>query len=415
MATKNSAQAQRIETDIRKMATFSTVPGPGVTRFSYTPEHAAARDHIIALMRSAGLEVREDALGNITGRREGTEPTLPAIAAGSHFDSVRNGGMFDGTAGVICALEAARTLNDLGYRNRHPFEIIAIVEEEGSRFHSGMLGGRALAGLLSDEDLDSLRDDAGMSVRKAASDFGLHPENLKATSRSKDNLRTFIELHIEQGPMLEKECVEIGVVTSIVGIRPLRVTVMGRSDHAGTTPMHMRQDALVPAAIMVTQINHLVAQLLDSTVGTVGHLNVAPGGSNQVPGRVEFTVDLRSPDSKSLARAYKEIMRMINDEAVRGGVAVSIEERLCLGPVHLASAVVDVVREAATELGLSHRDMPSGAGHDSMFIAQVTDVGMIFVPSRGGRSHVPEEWTDFDDLRKGTDVMVRVLQDLDWG
>jgi allantoate deiminase len=407
-----SPQAERIEKDIRELAQFSA-DGLGVTRLSYTPEHAAARDRIMAAMHDAGLDVREDALGNITGRREGEDPDLPAIAVGSHFDSVRNGGMFDGTAGVVCALEAARVVNESKYANRHPFEFIAIVEEEGARFNSGMLGGRAIAGLLADEDLDILSDAEGISVRKAASEFGLQPENLLAAARSRLDLRAFIELHIEQGPVLEQEGVEIGVVTSIVGIRTLRVAVHGRSDHAGTTPMRLRQDALLPAALMVREVNRLVNELGDETVGTVGHLTVAPGGINQVPGEVNFTLDLRSPHEESLTQIVKQITFMIQDVASQADVTAKVEEFFSLSPVPLAPTVIDAVRNAASGLGLSHRDMPSGAGHDSMFIAQITDVGMVFVPSRAGRSHVPEEWSDFDDLKKGTDVVLGVMQALD--
>nr|AAL55413.1 L-N-carbamoylase HyuC [Arthrobacter sp. BT801] len=410
--TSLRAQADRIEKDIRDLARFSA-GGPGVTRLSYTPEHAAARDLIIAAMQQAGLDVREDGLGNITGRREGSDPDLPAIAVGSHFDSVRNGGMFDGTAGVVCALEAARVVNESEYVNRHPFEFIAIVEEEGSRFNSGMLGGRALAGLVTDEDLDKLKDEDGISVRDAATEFGLQPGNLQTSVRSRLDLRAFIEPHIEQGPVLEQEGIEIGVVTSIVGIRTLRVAVLGRSDHAGTTPMHLRQDALIPSALMVREVNRLVNELGDETVATVGHLTVAPGGINQVPGEVNFTLDLRSPHEESLKQIVKQITVMIQEVASQAEVTANVEEFFSLDPVPLAPSVVDAVRQAASNLRFSHRDMPSGAGHDSMFISQVTDVGMVFVPSRDGRSHVPEEWSDFDDLRKGTDVVLGVMTALD--
>lgn len=402
----------RIETDLRELAAFSA-PGPGVTRLSYTDEHRAARDYIVTEMREAGLSVREDALGNITGRREGSEPSLPAIAVGSHFDSVRNGGMFDGTAGVVCALELARAFASADYRNRHPFEFIAILEEEGTRFGSGMLGGRAIAGLVRDVDLDTLRDDEGVSVREAATAFGLAPEALDKAARSRDELRVFIEPHIEQGPVLEQEGLEIGVVTAIVGIRVVRVSVTGRSDHAGTTPMHLRQDALVPAATMVTEVNRLVRALADGTVGTVGRLSVAPGGVNQVPGQVDFTIDLRSPNKQSLDGLVEEIDEMVWLTASRSGVTAETKAVFSLDPVELAPNVVAAVRQASAESGFSHRDMVSGAGHDSMFIAQVTDVGMLFVPSLAGRSHVPEEWTGFDALRKGAEVVMSVMTRLD--
>lgn len=406
------AKADRIEREVRTLSRFS-VEGPGVTRLSYTGEHAAAREVIIAAMKDTGLSVREDALGNIIGRREGTDPGLPAIAFGSHFDSVRNGGMFDGTAGVVCAIEAARVLQESGYANRHPLEVIAIVEEEGTRFSSGMLGGRAIAGLVSDSDLDTLVDEAGISVREAATAFGLNPGELHAAARSRSNLRAFIELHIEQGPILEQEQVEIGVVRGIVGVRAFRITVEGRSDHAGTTPMHLRQDALVPAALMVREINRFVNEIADGTVATVGHLTVAPGGLNQVPGAVEFTLDLRSPHEESLRVVADRVTAMVTEVASGAAVTAAVDEFFALDPVALSPVVVDRVRDAAAELGFSHRDITSGAGHDSMFIAQITDVGMVFVPSRAGRSHVPEEWTEFDDLRKGTDVMVRVITGLD--
>ncbi|MCP1413788.1 M20 family metallo-hydrolase [Paenarthrobacter sp. A20] len=410
--TLQEAQAERIEKEIRELSRFSA-EGPGVTRLTYTPEHAAARETLIAAMKAAALSVREDALGNIIGRREGTDPELPAIAVGSHFDSVRNGGMFDGTAGVVCALEAARVLQENGYVNRHPLEFIAIVEEEGARFSSGMLGGRAIAGLVADRELDSLVDEDGVSVRQAATAFGLKPGELQAAARSAADMRAFIELHIEQGPLLEQEQIEIGVVTSIVGVRALRVMVKGRSDHAGTTPMHLRQDALVPAALMVREVNRFVNEIADGTVATVGHLTVAPGGGNQVPGEVDFTLDLRSPHEESLRVLIDRISVMVGEVASQAGVAADVDEFFNLSPVQLAPTLVDAVREAASALEYTHRDISSGAGHDSMFIAQVTEVGMVFVPSRAGRSHVPEEWTDFDDLRKGTEVVLRVMKALD--
>lgn len=410
--SERNASSKRVEAAIRDLAGFS-VPGNGVTRLSYTPEHAQARDYLVSLMQASGLEVREDAIGNIIGRREGSVLGLPAIATGSHFDSVRDGGMFDGVAGVVCALEAARLFAESGYENRHPFEYIAIVEEEGARFGSGMLGGRALAGLLSDTDLDHLKDEDGVSVREAAVGFGLLPERLAADARGRENLAAFVELHIEQGPVLEQEELEIGVVTSIVGIKALRVIVEGRSDHAGTTPMQMRVDALVPAARMVQVVNREVLSLTDGTVATVGHFVVTPGGVNQVPGRVEFTVDIRSPHADSLSNITAEIMMMIEEEARNSSVAVTIEQFFSSEPVGLAPRVVDAVREAARGQNLTYRDMHSGAGHDSLFIAQVTDVGMIFVPSRAGRSHVPEEWTEFGELVNGTDVLVQVMRSLD--
>ncbi|WP_350352133.1 M20 family metallo-hydrolase [Microbacterium sp. A8/3-1] len=410
--TLQQARADRIEEELWTLSRFS-VEGPGVTRLTYTPEHAAAREVIVAAMQRTGLSVHEDALGNIIGRREGSDPALPAIAFGSHFDSVRNGGMFDGTAGVVCALEAARVLQESGYVNRHPLEVIAIVEEEGTRFSSGMLGGRAIAGLVSDADLDTLVDEDGVTVREAATAFGLEPGELRAAARTRDDLRAFIELHIEQGPILEQEKVEIGVVTGIVGVRAFRITVDGRSDHAGTTPMHLRQDALVPAALMVREINRFVNEIADGTVATVGHLTVTPGGLNQVPGGVEFTLDLRSPHEESIRLLVDRIEAMVAEVAAAAGVEAAVNGFFALSPVGLSPVVVDRVREAASELGFTHRDITSGAGHDSMFIAQITDVGMVFVASRAGRSHVPEEWSDFDDLRKGTDVVLRVVTALD--
>lgn len=406
------ARAGRIEKDIRELANFSE-EGPGVTRFSYTDQHRAARVHIVDAMKKAGLTVREDALGNIIGRREGKDPLLPAIAVGSHFDSVRNGGMFDGTAGVVSAIEVARVLHDAEFKNRHPMEFIAIVEEEGSRFNSGMLGGRAIAGLVEDEDLDRLKDADGVSVREAVESFGLDPSGLSKCARDRDSLRAFIELHIEQGPILEQENVDIGVVTSIVGIRTLGVSFTGRSDHAGTTPMHMRQDALIPASSVVQQIHEFVSSLEDGSVATVGHMTVSPGGINQVPGEVNFTVDLRSPNEASLVKLEEKVRSAVASFAAESGVAGSTEVYFSMAPVPLASDLINSVRAAASHRNLSHRDMPSGAGHDSMFIAQVTDVGMVFVPSKDGRSHVPEEWSEFDDLRKGTDVVLSVLEVLD--
>lgn len=401
------AKLERLERDLKALAQFTATPGAGVTRFSFTPEDRAAREYIKAEMAKAGLSVREDAAGTVIGRREG-EVAGPVVMVGSHFDSVKHGGPFDGTAGVVAALEIARALQEHNVKTRYPIEFIAMIEEEGGRFGGGLFGSRAMAGKVSQEELVRNKDAQGISTAEAMAAFGFPPENIKAAERRPEDLKAFFELHIEQGPVLEAEGIDVGVVDTIVGIVEYEVEITGRPDHAGTTPMTMRADALVAASRVIQAVERLAREAGGGAVGTVGRLEVAPGAANIVPGRVRFTVDFRAKDGRTLADLVAGLKKALH-EACQGEVTFNLTEKLSVPPVVLPESIRELFVREAEARGISTKVMLSGAGHDAMVLAGLTDVGLIFVPSRGGRSHCPEEWTDYAALKKGVDVLLGTI------
>ena len=298
---------RRIKRDIETLSKYNATPGNGLTRFSFTKEDGRARNYIKKEMEKAGLKVYEDAAGTIIGRLEGKNSKAPVIMLGSHYDSVKNGGNFDGNAGVVAALEIPRVLRDNNIQLNHPVEFIGIIEEEGGRFGSGLFGSRAMAGKISREELDLLKDDQGITIGKAMSDFGLDPDSISQAARNPKDIKAFLELHIEQGPVLEHEEKEIGIVEYIVGINQIEVSIEGRADHAGTTPMNMRKDALDSAVDVISNISNFAKSLEDGTVATVGTFLVQPGAANIVPGKVTFTVDVRSKEEKSISKVINFI------------------------------------------------------------------------------------------------------------
>ncbi len=407
------SSAQRIQKDLEALAQFTATPGLGVTRFSFTNEDRQAREYIKARMLESHLTVYEDAAGTIIGHRPGQEKDAPVVMIGSHFDSVKNGGAFDGAAGVIAGLEIARILDENKISTRYPVEFIAMIEEEGSRFGSGLFGSRAMAGKVSENELKTFKDDAGISIAEAMESVGLESDNISAAVRTPEKLKAFLELHIEQGPILEKTGVNVGVVDTIVGIDQWEVVVQGRSDHAGTTPMDMRADALVAATEIVKKVHKLALQAGPGTVATVGKMQVFPGAGNIVPGMVVFTVDIRSSDTEKIRHISDEIKNAA--EALPSdysGIVSQVIPKLSIAPIQLSPIILRMMEAEARTCGISTKRMLSGAGHDAMVMAGLTEVGLIFVPSRNGRSHCPEEWTDYMQLKHGVDLLLRVALQL---
>ena len=400
---------QRIQRDIEALAQFTASPGAGVTRFSFTAEDRQAREYIINQMAASHLKVYEDAAGTIIGRREGSRAAAPVVMIGSHFDSVKNGGPFDGPAGVVAALEIARVLDENRIATEYPLEFIAMIEEEGGRFGAGLFGSRAMAGRIPPDELLNLHDDSGISVARAMQDFGLAPEALLSAVRSPEQLKAFLELHIEQGPILEKTGTDVGLVETVVGIEQWEIEIQGRPDHAGTTPMNMRADALVATADVIKQIHRLASQSETGTVATVGKLQVAPGAGNIVPGKATFSVDIRSDnaaDIQQLSETIKEFLFSLTQEYP--GISTRMSSVLSIDPTPLSSPILQLLEEEAGIGGITSRRMRSGAGHDAMVMASLAEVGLVFVPSRDGRSHCPEEWTDYNKLKKGVDLVLQV-------
>ncbi|MCR3955709.1 MAG: Zn-dependent hydrolase [Gudongella sp.] len=400
-----NTKVDRIKKDIEELAKFNSSNDGGLTRFSLTEEDRMARKYLKEQLEKLDVKIYEDNAGTIFARREGTDPDAPVIMIGSHFDSVKNGGNFDGPAGVIMALEIFRALEDNKVKTRYPLEFVAMIEEEGGRFGSGVFGSRAMAGLVDFEQLERNKDKDGISMAQAFRDFGFEPEKIAEAKRNREDVKAFIELHIEQGPILENEGKDLGIVDFIVGINEFKVQVNGRPDHAGTTPMDMRADALGVASKVVAEIDSYPVPENNGTVATVGVLEIKPGAANIVPAQAIFTVDIRSKDEASISNVKKKILDKLDALTKDTDVTYTVTEMLDVKPVKMNEEMVELFRESAEGKGFSYRHMLSGAGHDAMVMAAVTEVGLIFVPSKDGRSHCKEEWTDYDQLQKGIELI----------
>ncbi len=400
----------RLWADIETLAGFTRPDSPW-TRRAFSPEFDAARAWLARAFAEAGLAVRLDACANLIGRRAGAEPGLPVLMSGSHCDTVPAGGRFDGIAGVAAALAFARALRESGTALRHPFEVVDFLSEEPSDYGVSSVGSRAIAGRLSPEHL-AMTDAAGETLAQAIARAGGDPAALDRPLRRPGEIAAYVELHIEQGRVLEAAGLPIGVVDRIVGIARHALVVTGRTDHAGSTPMDARLDALAGAARVIAAVEALARDLTgkpDYVVATVGKIAAFPNAANAVPGRVEMVLDLRAGSDATLA-AFPELLKSRCDLGPLGFEIAPIS----LAPATLcAKPVTEAIAAAADRLGLGHRALPSGAGHDAVNAALVAPAGMIFIPCRDGRSHVPEEWCSPEELHDGARVLAETLLDLD--
>ena len=395
---------------LTELAQIGRHEGGGVARLSFTPEERAAKDLIRSYMEEAGLSVLEDAAGNLFGRREGRDPEAPAVLVGSHVDSVVNGGDFDGPLGVLGGIEVLQTMEEEGVTAEHPVEVVAFTDEEGARFSLGMIGSRALTGTLSPEDLRH-EDRDGVSIAEAMRNAGLDPEKVGDADRPADTLAAYLELHIEQGRVLEGEGLPVGVVTGIAGPVWLRLAFEGEAGHAGTTPMGSRRDALAAAAEVVGIVEEGATDT-GSTVGTVGQIAARPGGINIIPGGVEMSLDLRDIDEAVRDRVEERIRERAGEACEGRGIGLSFEELQRLPPAPCSQEIQDSIASALGELGIRPHFLPSGAGHDGMHVAEKCPMGMIFVRSRDGISHNPKEWTSAEDCEAGCNVLYLTVLDL---
>jgi allantoate deiminase len=381
--------------------------GGGAYRPLYSEAWAAACDQVQRWMKETGLAVRRDAVGNIWGRMDGTSGGK-SVVTGSHIDTVRHGGRLDGALGITAGLAALRAVIEARGKPKRPLELLVVCEEEGSRFATNFWGSRAIIGAIGPDEAETVTDAAGVTLARAMRERGLDPADIPSAAR--DDLGAFVELHIEQGSILETERVPLAVVTTIAGAVHLEVVVTGRPDHAGTTPMHLRRDALAGAAAMIQAVQSIAAALGRPAVATVGKLRVEPDQINVVPGRVTFTVDLRHADlggRRALEERIRSLCGTIASERSLGIAMRTLHER---PPVPMDGAVRQVLETAATETGAVPAALVSGAGHDAQVLAARCAVGMLFVPSIGGRSHCPEEATDPAHLVLGTQVLARALE-----
>lgn len=395
---------RRIET----LGEYGATKQGGVNRVAFSPEDIQAREYLKELMREAKLKVKVDAAGNIIGRRDGQNSQLPPIMFGSHADTVPNGGKYDGALGVLAAIECAQVLEEEQVFTRHPLEVVVFADEEG-----GLIGSRALVGELTPEALDIVSH-SGKTIHEGIMAIGGYPDRLSELVRQEGNVKAFVEIHVEQGGVLEAKGVDIGVVEGIVGINWWDVIVEGFANHAGTTPMDQRQDAMLAAAQFVLAVNEVVRKEPGRQVGTVGRIRAEPGVPNVIPGRVILSLELRDLEAEKIHALF----RCIQEEAKR--IENHTRTKISFSPIDATAVptptdptISQAIAESARELGLSSLVMPSGAGHDAQEMARIAPIGMIFIPSVGGISHSPQEFSRPKDLVNGANVLLHAVLKID--
>ena len=403
-----SSLGQEIVGRINALAAISESPG-NLTRLFLTPEHRAAADLIMSWMVEAGMSARLDAIGNVCGRYEGEQPRSPCLMLGSHYDTVRDAGKWDGPLGLITAISCVADLNRRGRRLPFAIEVTGFADEEGVRFASTLLGSRAIAGTFNESVL-ATRDSSGKSVREALIEFGLNPDHVGAAARIRGELLAYVELHIEQGPVLEAHNLPVGVVTVIAGANRLAARLTGMAGHAGTVPMALRRDALTGAAECISRIEELCRADDAGLVGTVGFIHASPGATNVIPGQANFTIDIRAPTDSHRKRGVNEIVQQIEAIAKRRNLAVQVDVTHENRTVPCAPWLKQQVAAAVAAEGYGVFELPSGAGHDGMAMVDIADVAMIFVRCRGGISHHPDEHVDLADADAGARVLLLLIE-----
>ncbi len=398
---------KRLEQSIDELGRIGATPRGGLTRLALTDDDKRGRDLMVRWMREAGLRVVVDQMGNIFGERAGSQP-LPPVMMGSHVDSVPTGGKYDGQLGVLCGLETIRALNTHRIPTRHPVALAIFTNEEGARFQPAMIASGVMAGKIALEDAYNARDKDGIRLVDELERIGY----LGSEPCVPRPFRAYLELHIEQGPFLEEEGLSVGVVDGIVAIAWSRLTIHGVQDHAGPTPMRIRHDALVAAAEIVTGVRTIARELGGDLVTTVGNLVVHPNIVNAIPGRVTMSIDMRDPRDETLEVARRCLDAVVKAACEREGVPYELEHYWRVPYTPFAPDVVAAVERAAKTTGARFRHILSGAGHDAQYMAAIGPAGMIFVPSRDGRSHCEEEFTPIDDIEHGAATLFHAVLDL---
>ena len=404
------ADADRMQQRIVALSAFGANTDGGVDRIAFSEADLAGRAYIMGLMREAGLSVRLDTAGNIIGRREGSEPDLPPIMFGSHIDSVPGGGNYDGDVGVIGAIEVIELLEASNIRTRHPLEIVSFTDEEG-----GLTGSRAMIGKVDYRTL-SVMSHSGMTIGEGIRAVGGDPNRLDLAERKRGDIKAFIELHIEQGAILDDEDIDIGVVKGIVGIRWWDVTIEGFANHAGTTPMDRRWDPMISAAEYILAVNQVATSMPGAQVATVGRIHAKPGAPNVIPGEVVLSLEIRDLSAAKMQRVFDDISAASDRIAdARFTPIRHAEIDVAAPPAPTDERMRRIIAASADDLGLSFKFMPSGAGHDAQDMAQIAPTGMIFVPSANGISHSPKEFTSVQDMANGASVLLKTVLEIDGG
>jgi allantoate deiminase len=406
--TKRSGLGDEIVGRIHQLGAISETPEQ-LTRIFLSPEHRTAADRILIWMREAGMAAHLDAIGNVCGRYEGDRPGLPCLMLGSHYDTVRDAGKWDGPLGLLTAISCVADLNRRGRRLPFAVEVIGFADEEGVRFASTLLGSRAVAGTF-DESVLNARDRDGVSMREAMATFGLDPDRIGAAARTRRELLAYVELHIEQGPVLEQKNLPVGVVSAISGATRLAAKLTGMAGHAGTVPMALRRDALAGAAECISMMEEFCGNDQAGLVGTVGAIDAMPGATNVIPGRVSFSLDIRAPADPHRKRAVADIVQRIEAIASRRNLALQLDVTHENRTVPCAAWLKAQLAEAVAAEGLPVFELPSGAGHDGMAMIDISDVAMLFVRCRGGISHHPDEHVELADADAGARVLLRLVE-----
>lgn len=390
------------------LADIGKTPDGGVTRFPYTNVEKQAKSVFKEWMLEIGLDVREDAIGNLFGTLHGSSPDLPVVMTGSHLDSVPNGGAFDGPLGCLSSLLAIKAIASKQEKSKRSIELAVFVDEEGARFKNGIFGSRVMMGEVDAADFNSFKDDKGNVLYDEMVRCGHDPERVQGSYRKPEDIHAFLELHIEQGKRLESEKKDIGIVSGIAGPSWTSFTFIGETDHAGNTPMNFRRDTLA-AAEFILKVEQAPGRFSQTAVATVGKINVFPNGTNVISGKTEVIVDARDID----LAARDAMISALKDEAMKlskeRGVAVDINDGINISPVIVPDHIQEVIRAAAEASGITSLSLPSGAGHDAMTLGKYVPSGMIFVPCLNGKSHSPEEWTSLPDCIRGVQVLKESL------
>lgn len=409
------ANIQRIEKLLDGFSRHNSTPGKGITRPCYSPEYKSVCEAVVEIMKELDMSVFMDEVGNIIGRKEGTNPGLPALCIGSHLDTVRNGGKFDGAGGVVSGLEVVRVLNENNVELEHPIQIFCFVEEEGTALQSGLLGSRWFNGEANDSDLLLLKYENKANAQEIIREFRTHFDHIPSYGDLEHdirNIRCFFEVHIEQGPVLETKNYQLGVVSAIAGTSTIEVSVSGRADHAGSTPMDLRSDAFEVAAQTAVEM-YGYARSFPHAVATVGRSEIPNGSSNRVPDRTWFTMDLRSADSETMDKLIPHAKETLAKFASKNGTEVKVSTSHFVPPIELDSQLRSIMMEKAKGFTRNVMEISSGAAHDSLVMAKYYPTAMLFVPSKGGRSHCPEECSEARDFAFAVNVLVDTILEID--
>ncbi|GIN12712.1 Zn-dependent hydrolase [Shouchella clausii] len=398
---------QRLYDRIESLAEIGKTADGGVTRIAFTEEYKKGLDLITSWMEQAGMNVRMDQAGNLIGRLEAGSSNLPAVAIGSHIDSVGNGGKFDGTVGVIAGIEVAQHLYEENISINRPLEVIAFCEEEGSRFQSGgVYGSRAMAGKITADDL-AVRDKNGVTRYEVLKQSGLDPDRIQEAVRDRNDIGLYLEMHIEQGPILADKKIPVGIITGITGLSLTEIVFEGESNHVGATPMNMRNDALLGACEAALAVEKIVNHYGGTAVGTAATMDVYPSQVNIVPGKVSTIVDVRDVDVERREKILHDLEKKVQDICKNRGLHYQFITKLKANPAMAATHVFSRMKLESERLNLNTYEMPSGGGHDAQLIAEFTDMGMIFVRSENG-SHNPKEYAAPEDIASGTELLSNV-------